>query len=242
MDEECNLVIIPNNTIYSVQTMQVYYITYDLQRKYDTINPRTHGDIMVLSGETRPSHPYCEAAVLWVRWLAGLWGYKSGTKHTRLPKVAIVEESDRDTFRFLDPGQDVVSAHFARESRWHALGGSWRIEKNITLGYSSTEACSCAIHLGIGHSTMLRKITRDCLGSDLMANHVVNNSDQEHADDEETGDGEDHYKHDDGQGGSDDEGDEECDDSDLEPSDGELPDEGEEYGDEFGDMLNDLSF
>ncbi|KAG2337979.1 hypothetical protein BDR05DRAFT_1004601 [Suillus weaverae] len=58
-DEERNLVIIPNNRIYSVQTMQVHYTTYNLQRKYDTINPRSHGDVMVLSGETAPSHPYC---------------------------------------------------------------------------------------------------------------------------------------------------------------------------------------
>ncbi|KAG2068697.1 hypothetical protein BDR04DRAFT_1023678, partial [Suillus decipiens] len=51
-------VIIPNNRIYSVQTMQVYYTTYDLRHKYDTINPRSHGDVMVLSGEMAPTHSY----------------------------------------------------------------------------------------------------------------------------------------------------------------------------------------
>lgn len=63
MDEECNS-IIPNNTIYSVQTMQVHYTTYDLRYEYNTINPRTHGGVMVLSGETMPSHPYWYARVL----------------------------------------------------------------------------------------------------------------------------------------------------------------------------------
>ncbi|KAG1811115.1 uncharacterized protein BJ212DRAFT_1278082 [Suillus subaureus] len=33
---------------------QVYYMTYDLQREYDTINPQTYSDVMVLSGKTRP--------------------------------------------------------------------------------------------------------------------------------------------------------------------------------------------
>jgi hypothetical protein len=63
-DEQCNSVIIPNNTIYSVQTMQVHYTTYDLRQEYDTINLRTHGDVMVLSGETAPRHPYWYAHVL----------------------------------------------------------------------------------------------------------------------------------------------------------------------------------
>ncbi|KAG1805949.1 uncharacterized protein BJ212DRAFT_1283121, partial [Suillus subaureus] len=51
-DKECNMVIIPNNTLYSVQTMQVHYTTYDMRCKYNTINPKTHADVMVLSGES----------------------------------------------------------------------------------------------------------------------------------------------------------------------------------------------
>jgi hypothetical protein len=134
-DDERNAVIIPNNIIYSVQTMQVYYITYDLRREYDTINPRTHSDVMVLSGESAPRHPYWYARVLgiyhvevwltgnggkllkqrleilWVRWLAVLQGYRSGMRQARLPKIAFVEESDADAFGFLDPGQVIRGAH-----------------------------------------------------------------------------------------------------------------------------------
>lgn len=133
-DEEHNMVIIPNNTIYSVHTMQVYYTTYDLRREYDTINPRTHADVMVLSGELMPSHPYWYARVLgiyhmetwltnggqpakqhlevlWVRWLAPLRNHRSGMKYARLPKVAFVDESDPDAFGFLDPSQVIRGAH-----------------------------------------------------------------------------------------------------------------------------------
>ncbi|KAG1855096.1 hypothetical protein C8R48DRAFT_776498 [Suillus tomentosus] len=133
-DEERNLVIIPNNTIHSVQTMQVHYTTYDMRHDYDTINPRTHADVMVVSGETTPNHPYWYARVLgiyhietwlndgaqpvkqhleilWVRWLAPLQNHKSGTRYARLPKVAFVEESDTDAFGFLDPGQVIRGVH-----------------------------------------------------------------------------------------------------------------------------------
>jgi hypothetical protein len=134
MDKERSSVIIPNSTVYSVQTMQVYYTTYDMKREYDTINPRTHADIMVLSGETNPRHPYWYARVLgiyhmdawlkgqtkkqrlevlYVRWLAPLVpsDYQSGMRHARLPKVAFVEESDNDAFGFLNPGQVIRGSH-----------------------------------------------------------------------------------------------------------------------------------
>ncbi|KIK32672.1 hypothetical protein CY34DRAFT_100961, partial [Suillus luteus UH-Slu-Lm8-n1] len=133
-DEERNTVIIPNNVIYSVHTMQVYYTTYDFRRDYNTINPRTHAGVMVLSGELRPSHPYWYAQVLgifhmetwlatggypmkqhlevlWVRWLAPLQNHRSSMKYARLPKVAFVDESDPDAFGFLDPSQVIRGAH-----------------------------------------------------------------------------------------------------------------------------------
>jgi hypothetical protein len=114
--------------------MEVYFTTYDLRREHDTINPRTHSDVMVISGEATPSHPYWYARVLgiyhletwihdngrpvkqhlevlWVRWLAPLENNNSGTRHARLPKVSFVEESDSDAFGFLDPGQVIRGAH-----------------------------------------------------------------------------------------------------------------------------------
>ncbi|KAG1816036.1 uncharacterized protein BJ212DRAFT_1481109 [Suillus subaureus] len=102
---------------YCNHTMQVHYTTYDMRHEYDTINPRTHGDIMVLLGETAPNHPYWgtpvkhHLEVLWVRWLALLRNHKSGMKCAHLPRVAFVDESDTDTFGFLDPGQVIQGAH-----------------------------------------------------------------------------------------------------------------------------------
>ncbi|KAG1901203.1 uncharacterized protein F5891DRAFT_1187899 [Suillus fuscotomentosus] len=135
-DNEQNSLIIPNNTIYSIQTMQIHYTTYDMMREYDTISPRTHPDVMVLSGEASPSHSYWYARVLgiyridtwiegvcrtkkhhlevlYVRWLAPLISsdYESGIQHARLPKLVFVEESDHDAFGFLNPDQVIRGAH-----------------------------------------------------------------------------------------------------------------------------------
>ncbi|KAG2076567.1 hypothetical protein BDR04DRAFT_1125654 [Suillus decipiens] len=134
-----------DHIIYRLQeldTMQVHYTTYDMRHKYDMINPRTHGDVMVLSGETTPTHSYWYAwvfgiyhmevwlsngtqpvkqhlEVLWVRWLAAIQGYRSGTKNACLLKVGFVEESDQDAFGFLDPRQvirgcGVSSLHYGK--------------------------------------------------------------------------------------------------------------------------------
>ncbi|KAG2053732.1 hypothetical protein BDR06DRAFT_972033 [Suillus hirtellus] len=68
-NEECNSVIISDNRLYVVQTMQVHYTTYNLRREYDTINSWTHCDVMVLSGETNPRHLYWYACVLGIYYL-----------------------------------------------------------------------------------------------------------------------------------------------------------------------------
>jgi hypothetical protein len=103
-------------------------MTYDLRREYDNINPWMHPDIMVLSGKTKPKHPYWYACilgiyhmevgfnaegvmkmhkieVLYVRWLAPLIDHHSGTHCAQLPKVTFVDESNHDAFGFLNPSQ-----------------------------------------------------------------------------------------------------------------------------------------
>jgi hypothetical protein len=93
---------------------------------------------------------------------------------------------------------------------------------------------------------MLQKIIKDCLGSHLVASHVINGGNQEDTDDEETRKGEGLDECNDGQEDRDDldKGNEECDD---ELSDGELDtgvgeDNGEEYEDELDDELDGISF
>jgi hypothetical protein len=51
-----------NNVIYAHKALRINFTTYDNRRDQDTINPRTHSDIMMLSRDE--SHPYCYARVL----------------------------------------------------------------------------------------------------------------------------------------------------------------------------------
>ena len=40
-----------NDRIYRHKVLRVNYTTYNVHRDQDSLNPRTHGDIMVLSGD-----------------------------------------------------------------------------------------------------------------------------------------------------------------------------------------------
>ncbi|KAG1823079.1 hypothetical protein DFJ58DRAFT_738932 [Suillus subalutaceus] len=46
--------------------LRVNYTTYDLRRAQDSLNPRTHADIMVLARDQEDSHPYWYARVIGV--------------------------------------------------------------------------------------------------------------------------------------------------------------------------------
>lgn len=130
-DEEINSVRIIGDRIYSSKVLRVNYTTYDMRRDQDSMNPRTHCDVMVLSRETgRNAHPFWYARVLgvfhakvlhtgpksrnrsiqrmeflWVRWFGLDPNHSYGPSKARLPKVGFIPEDDPDldAFGFLDP-------------------------------------------------------------------------------------------------------------------------------------------
>ncbi|EKM78993.1 hypothetical protein AGABI1DRAFT_75575 [Agaricus bisporus var. burnettii JB137-S8] len=67
-DEESQSVQILNERLYSHEVFRVNYTTYDLRRTQDSINPKTHPDIMVLSPEEDNGkstfHPYWYARII----------------------------------------------------------------------------------------------------------------------------------------------------------------------------------
>jgi hypothetical protein len=67
-DKEANTIHILNDTIYSHQRLRINYTTYDLRRAQDTISPKSHSDIMILSPEFEDEsddfHPYWYARVI----------------------------------------------------------------------------------------------------------------------------------------------------------------------------------
>jgi hypothetical protein len=126
------------NKIYQHKVLRVNYTTYDMRREQDSLNPRTHANIMVLSQEDdMNAHPYWYARIigiyhtfvrhesspdpiliefLLIRWY-GLDLDRSsrfGWRIRRLPKVGFVPDNPdagSPAFGFLDPAQVVRGVH-----------------------------------------------------------------------------------------------------------------------------------
>jgi hypothetical protein len=136
-DADRNTVHIMNNRIYSVKVLRVNFTTYDVRRDQDSMNPRTHCDVMVRSQEdSANAHPFWYARVLgvfhaqvlhtgsraknhsvqhmeflWVRWFGIVEGHQHGAKIGRLPKIGFLVESDTSVFGFLDPSLVIRGCH-----------------------------------------------------------------------------------------------------------------------------------
>ena len=109
--------------------MAVNFTTYDGRRDSETLNPRTHADVMTLSqGDVHPYeysrvlgifqvkvlHPSIrskaqEVDVLWVRHYEFDEKYRAGWKAKRFYWVHFTSSADEDAFGFLNP-QDVLRA------------------------------------------------------------------------------------------------------------------------------------
>ncbi|KAI0316147.1 hypothetical protein OF83DRAFT_1128468 [Amylostereum chailletii] len=138
-NEERESVIFVRDELHQHQVLRVNFTTDDLRRKQDTINPRTHADVMVLSPDKDGSKvPYWFARVLdifhldvihrgplsqstkiqrvdvlWVRWL-GLNvdnATTGGWMKRRLHGVGFVPQDDADAFGFLNPDQVIRAAY-----------------------------------------------------------------------------------------------------------------------------------
>jgi hypothetical protein len=79
-DEDRNQVFLANNRLHEHSVLRVNYTMYDLRREQDSINPRTHTDIMMLSHEDDDNdrHPYWYARVIKIFHL-DVWYHGQGT-------------------------------------------------------------------------------------------------------------------------------------------------------------------
>ncbi|TBU21594.1 hypothetical protein BD311DRAFT_678015 [Dichomitus squalens] len=128
---------IENDKLYQHKVLRINYTTYDMRRDQDSINPRTHPDIMLLAPEGA-AHPYLYARVigifhveayragesfdgaydtdtqtihvLWVRWFDLDPHAPGGFKARRLPRLRWPALDD-DAFGFVSPDQVLRAAH-----------------------------------------------------------------------------------------------------------------------------------
>lgn len=138
-DEERQQVIIVKEQIYRHKVLRVNYTTYDMRREQDSLNPRTHANIMLLAHDDDSGHPYWYARILgvfhavvrhsrllnpivmdflWIRWYGAdpTPRYRSGWASRRLHRVGFVPQIKNDpsaspAFGFLDPAQIIRGAH-----------------------------------------------------------------------------------------------------------------------------------
>lgn len=136
-NEQRLTVNILRNKIYSAKVLRVNYTSYDILREQDSMNPRTHCDVMVHTGETGShAHRFWYARVigvfhaqvvhsgaaaqnrsvqriefLWVRWFGIDTDHRYGLKVARLPKIGFVPDTDAFAFGFLDPSLVIQGAH-----------------------------------------------------------------------------------------------------------------------------------
>jgi hypothetical protein len=131
-------VLLVNDRIFRHKVIRINYTTYDLRRSQDSLNPRTHPDIMVLGhDDDNDSHPYWYARILgvfhanivytgrdapsfepqqmdfvWVRWFGrDPNNYRSGWKAKRLHRIGFIPADTAGAFGFLDPQQIIRGVH-----------------------------------------------------------------------------------------------------------------------------------
>jgi hypothetical protein len=127
-----------NNRLYIHKAIRFNYTTYDMRRDQDSVTPRTHPDVMVLSHEDDAAipHPYWYGRVLrifhvfaqykqddgtltrpvrinilWVRWFRRLPSARMGWKAKRLFQVGFLYARDPGAFTFLDPNLVIRAVH-----------------------------------------------------------------------------------------------------------------------------------
>lgn len=123
-----------DDRLFTHNIMRRNYTTYDMRRDQDSINPRTHPDVMLAPTSDDDSHPFLYARVLkifhadvcyvgpgatrgarkwrpvyvlWVRWFEVDPTYSSGFRDRRLPRIQFVSKENSDVlpFGFVDPEQ-----------------------------------------------------------------------------------------------------------------------------------------
>ena len=148
---QLNSVLFKGNKIYRHRLLHINYTTYDLQRDFDSINPRTdHRDIMVLSNANADAHPFSYARVLgifhaniiytgpgsrdfqsrrieflWVRWFEVLQDHFSTWEQRALDMVRFLPVTNEDAFSFVDPADVLRGCHIIpsfADGRLHVNG------------------------------------------------------------------------------------------------------------------------
>jgi hypothetical protein len=136
-DEDRSQIILANNQLFEHTILRINYAMYDLRREQDSMNARTHADIMMLSHKDhKDRHPYLYAQiikvfhvnvwyygpginqtapthmhVLFVHWFGHDITFNAGWSAKRLHRIGFFKRDDPDSFGFVDPDQVIRGVH-----------------------------------------------------------------------------------------------------------------------------------
>ncbi|KAJ7712525.1 hypothetical protein B0H14DRAFT_679246, partial [Mycena olivaceomarginata] len=135
---ERNRLLIVNDRVYRHKVLRVNYTSYDVHRGQDSMNPRTHADIMMLppnDTDTVSDHPFYYARILgvfhcdvvyndngtqtpavpvsflWVRRFRIDRSFKAGFKRKRLHRIEFMPDDEPDAYGFVDPDEVIRASH-----------------------------------------------------------------------------------------------------------------------------------
>ncbi|KAF7289692.1 hypothetical protein HMN09_01332300 [Mycena chlorophos] len=130
-----NHISIVNDRIYIHKVIRVNYTDYTVRRGQDSMNPRTHADVMTLAPEGADGHPcsyyrivgvwHCDVqyrefgyltpkktiCLLYARRFRLDKTFKGGFKRRRLHRIELVPERDDDAYTFLNPDEIIRESH-----------------------------------------------------------------------------------------------------------------------------------
>jgi len=132
-----------HNRLYRHKVLRLNYTTYDLRRDQDSINPRTGGDIMLLSHEDTDAdetHCYWYARIVAIFHVEVFWKKaENPTRPIRMPFLLI---------RWL--GKDLKTPTGWKARRLHRVGfvdGSELDDPYAAFGFLDPEVVIRAVHL-----------------------------------------------------------------------------------------------
>ncbi|KAJ6457005.1 hypothetical protein C8R47DRAFT_1248481 [Mycena vitilis] len=136
--EHAKLLIV-SDRLYRHKVLRVNYTSYDVRRGQDSMNPRTHADILMLTPDdgtdNSDKHPFSYARVigvfhvdvihnipgasnvavsipfLWVRHFRLDSKFKGGFKRKRLHRIEFIPDSDAGAFGFVNPDEVIRGSH-----------------------------------------------------------------------------------------------------------------------------------
>lgn len=164
--------MILNNRLYRHKVLRINYTTYDARRAQDSVNPRTHADVMVLSHEdheynSENAHPYWYARIIGI--------FHAMVVHKGIHSTGSLREPKKMEFLFVRWfGYDMDDTGGWKSKNLHQIGFIDAKDASGAFGFIDPADVIRAVHL-IPQFSSGR--TKNLLGHSIARSIVENDED-----------------------------------------------------------------